>query len=438
MKKIIKCCMALVLLAMLACHKDKTVTSTAPVINTVWPLDGTPSTIVTIRGKNFSSVRTENIVQFNGVNAIVIEANADELLAVTPAGGATGAITIAVHNTTVTGPVFTYKAPQEEYSVKLFAGDVTAGSVDGTLAESRLRSPEGVEVDAAGNLIITDRGNNRIRKVSLTGVMSTVAGADAAGFVNGAAAAARFKLPWKSTVDAAGNIIVADRDNNCIRKITPAGEVSTIAGSGTAGFADGSATTAMFNQPLDVAADAAGNIYVADNLNHRIRKITPQGVVSTLAGDGTGAFANGTGTAAKLKNPTGLAIDKDGNLIIADRLNHRLRKITLSDGAVTSIAGDGVSGYKDGEAGAARFADPYGVAVDGNGNIIIADLNNNKVRKVAGGIVSTLAGTSKGFLDGPGTSAQLNQPTDVCVDANGNVYVADLGNNCIRKISLVK
>ncbi len=429
--------MALVLIAITACDKDKTVTYAAPVINTVWPLDGNPSTIVTIRGKNFSTVRTENIVQFNGVNAIVIEANEGQLLAVAPATGATGTITVAVRNTTVTGPVFTYKAPRQEYNVKLFTGDLTAGSVDGALSISRLRSPEGVEMDAAGNLIITDRGNNRIRKVSLAGIMSPVAGADVVGFVNGAAAAARFRLPWKSTVDAAGNIIVADRDNNCIRKITPAGVVSTIAGSGTAGFADGSATTAMFNQPLDVAADAAGNIYVADNLNHRIRKIAPSGDVSTLAGDGTAAFANGTGTAAKLRNPSGLAIDKDGNLIIADRLNHRIRMITPA-GVVTSIAGDGVSGYKDGEAGAARFADPYGVAVDGNGNIIIADLNNNKVRKLAGVTVTTLAGSSKGFLDGPGANAQLNQPTDVCVDADGNVYVADLGNNCIRKITLIK
>lgn len=434
MKKIFKYC---IVLAMLACNKDKTVVSSTPVISTVWPLDGTASAIVTIRGKNFSTVRTENKVQFNGADAIVIEAAPGELLAVTPEGGTTGVITVSVRNSSVTGPVFTYKVAPEEYNVKLFAGDVTAGSVDGALAVSRLRSPEGVEMDAAGNLIITDRGNNRIRKVSPVGIMSTVAGADVVGYTDGAAAAARFRLPWKSTVDGAGNIIVADRDNNCIRKITPAGEVSTIAGSGVAGFADGNKNAAMFNQPLDVVADAAGNIYVADNLNHRIRKITPAGLVSTLAGDGTAAYANGTGTAAKLKNPSGLAFDKEGNLIIADRLNHRIRKIT-PDGVVTSIAGDGTTGFKDGEAGAARFADPYGVAVDTKGNIIIADLNNNKVRKLAGGIVSTLAGTAKGFLDGPGTSAQLNSPTDVCVDADGNIYVADLGNNCIRKISLVK
>lgn len=438
MQKIIQCCLALLLTAMLACNKDnEPAAASTPVINTVWPLEGTASTIVTIRGKHFSGVRTENTVKFNGVDAIVIEANEGRLQVVSPEGGATGAITVAVRNVEITGPVFTYVAPPEEYTVKVFVGDVNAGSVDGPVAVARLKSPEGVVVDAAGNLIITDRGNNRIRKVSAAGVMSTVAGADAAGFVNGTSTAARFRLPWKSAVDAAGNIFVADRDNHCIRKITPDGTVSTFAGKGTAGFADGDKNTALFNQPLDVAVDATGNVYVADNLNHRIRKITPGGNVSTLAGDGTAAYADGTGTAAKLKNPSGLSLDAAGNLVVADRLNHRIRKVTMA-GEVTTLAGDGTSGYKDGEAAAARFADPYGITVDGNGNILVADLNNNKVRKLAGTTVSTIAGTGKGFLDGPGTSAQLNQPTDICTDAAGNIFVADLGNNCIRKISLLK
>ncbi|AWO00530.1 gluconolactonase [Chitinophaga alhagiae] len=438
MQRMIQCCLALLLTVMLACNKDKTpAAAPGPVISTVWPLEGTASTIVTIRGKHFSGVRTDNTVKFNGTDAIVIEAAEGQLQVVSPKAGATGAITVAVRNVEITGPVFTYTAPPEEYTVKVFAGDVNAGSIDGPVAAARLKSPEGVTMDAAGNLIITDRGNNRIRKISAAGIMSTVAGADAAGFVNGAAAAARFRLPWKSAADAAGNIFVADRDNHCIRKITPDGTVSTFAGKGTAGFADGDRTTAMFNQPLDVTVDAAGNIYVADNLNHRIRKITPDGTVSTLAGDGTAAYADGTGTAAKLKNPSGLSLDAAGNLVVADRLNHRIRKVTMA-GEVTTLAGDGTSGYKDGDAAAARFADPYGITVDGSGNILVADLNNHKVRKLAGGTVSTVAGTGKGFLDGPGTSAQLSQPTDICTDAAGNIFVADLGNNCIRKISLMK
>lgn len=438
MQRILSCCFAVLLLAATACNKDDdNNTAATPVINTVWPLEGAPSTIVTIRGKHFSGVRTENTVKFNGVDAVVIEAATGQLQVVTPATGATGPVTVAVRNMLVTGPVFTYTAAPEEYIVKVLVGDVTAGSVDGPVATARLRNPEGVATDGAGNLVIVDRGNNRIRKFTATGVLSTIAGADAAGFVNGAGTAARFRLPWKSAVDAAGNIIVADRDNHCIRKITPDGTVSTIAGDGTAGYADGDKSTARFNQPLDVAVDAAGNIYVADNLNHRIRKISPAGQVSTVAGDGTAAFANGIGAAAKFKNPSGLVLDKDGNILVADRLNHRIRKISPA-GEVTTPAGDGTTGFKDGDAGAARFADPYGIDVDRKGNIIIADLTNNKVRKLAGAIVSTIAGAGKGFQDGSGAVAQLNQPTDVCTDADGNIYVADLGNNCIRKISLLK
>lgn len=437
MQKIIQCCLALLLITVLACNKDEEPAAAQPVISTVWPLEGTASTIVTIRGKNFSGTRTENTVKFNGVEAVVIEAATGQLQVVSPEGGSTGAITVAVRNMEISGPVFTYTAAPEEYTVKVFAGDVTAGSVDGPAAVARFKSPEGVVMDAAGNLIITDRGNNRIRKISADGIVSPIAGANTAGFINGAAADARFRLPWKSAVDNAGNIFVADRDNHCIRKITVDGMVSTFAGSGAAGFADGDKDAAMFNQPLDVAVDAAGNVYVADNLNHRIRKITPDGHVSTLAGDGTPAYADGSGTAAKLRNPSGLSLDTAGNLVVADRLNHRIRKVTMA-GEVSTLAGDGTTGFKDGDAASARFADPYGISVDGKGNIVVADLNNNKVRKLSSGIVSTVAGTGKGFLDGPGASAQLNQPTDVCTDAAGNIYVADLGNNCVRKISLVK
>lgn len=411
---------------------------TAPQIRYIWPEEGTASMIVTIKGKNFSSVRTENIVQFNGTDAVVIEASAGELQVVSPEAGTSGPVTVSVGNASVTGPVFTYAAPPEEYTVKVYAGNGTAGSVDGALADIRLRSPEGVVIDAAGNLIITDRGNNRIRKITPAGIMSTVAGADAAGFADGTSGAARFRLPWRSAVDAAGNIIVADRDNHRIRKITPDGMVSTIAGTGTAGFADGDKNTAQFNQPLDVAVDATGNIYVADNLNHRIRKIDPDGNVTTLAGDGTAAYADGTGTAAKLRNPSGITLDAEGNVLVADRLNHRIRKIT-PQGVVTTLAGEGISGFRDGDASLARFADPYGIAVDKNGNIIIADLNNAKIRKLSTDAkVSTIAGTNAGFTDGAGVIAQFRSPVDVCVDTGGNIFVADLGNHCIRKISPIE
>ncbi|MBO9154578.1 IPT/TIG domain-containing protein [Chitinophaga sp. GCM10012297] len=436
MKHIITGCLLLALFFSTGCNKDEDKQQPAgPVVTAIWPSSGTAGIIVTLKGKNFSYVRAENKVQFNGADAVVIEAASNQLQVVSPASGATGPVTVEVGNNKTQGPVYAYVPAMEEYIVETFSGS-TAGSVDGPVATALFRNPEGVAIDANGRLIVTDRGNNRIRMIA-GGNTSAIAGNTAAGYTDATGAAAQFKLPWKAAADAAGNIYVADRDNHAIRKITPAGEVSTLAGGNGAGYADGAGAAAKFNQPLDVAVDAAGNVYVADNLNHRIRKVTPDGTVTTLAGSSAG-FANGTGAAAQFKNPSGLDIDKDGNILVADRLNHRIRKVTPA-GEVTVIAGDGNTGYRDGDAAGARFADPYGISGDKNGNIFIADLNNNKIRKVdAEGIVSTIAGTAKGYADGAGAAAQFNGPTDVCVDADGVIYVADLTNHCIRKISLMK
>jgi len=436
MKHILYCLLLLAGVTLWSCQKDdKPAGIQQPVITSIWPANGTAATIVIINGKHFSGVRGDNVVKFNGVPAIVIEASAVQLQVVSPENGSSGNISVAVNNLEVTGPEFAYTAPPEEYMVSTFAGTGVSGSVEGAFGSAQFKNPEGITIDAQGNFIVTDRGNNRIRKLSTTGMVSAVAGNDASGFIDGTGSVARFKLPWRSTVDAQGNIYVADRDNHRIRKITPAGMVSTIAGTGTAGFADGPGSVAKFNQPIDVAADHAGNIYVADNLNHRIRKIAADGTVSTVAGDGTAGFADGNGTTAKFKNPSGIDIDKQGNLVVADRINHRIR-IIAADGAITTVAGDGTSGYKDGAGATARFADPYGITVDHQGNIIVADLSNNKIRRIdAAGIVSTLAGTGNGFADGAGAGAQFSQPTDVCVDVDDNIYVADLGNHRIRKIS---
>lgn len=438
MKQIISGCLLLALVFSTGCDKDDEKQQPAtPVITAIWPGSGTGGIIVTLKGKNFSYVREENKVQFNGTDAIVIEAAANQLQVVSPAVGTTGPVTVTVGNNTIEGPVYAYVPAAEEYLVETLAGTGSAGSADGPIATALFNKPEGIAVDASGRLIVTDRGNNRIRMIA-GGNVTPIAGVDAAGYTDGPGAAAQFKLPWKAAADAAGNIYVADRDNHAIRKITPGGEVSTLAGGGGSGYADGKGAAAKFNQPLDVAVDAEGNVYVADNLNHRIRKITADGTVTTLAGSGAPGFANGTGTAAQFKNPSGLDIDKDGSIIVADRLNHRIRRVS-PEGVVTSVAGDGNTGYRDGDAAGARFADPYGISGDKHGNIFIADLNNNKIRKIdAEGMVSTVAGTVKGYADGAGAAAQLNGPTDVCVDADGVIYVSDLTNHCIRKITLME
>lgn len=414
-----------------ACKKDSTDNRRSdPVIVSVSPDAGTGATIVTILGRNFSSVPDENIVQFNGQPAVVLDAKPGELKVVSPKDGETGKVTVAVKGVTLEGPVFTYLEPAPEYIVSTFAGSGTNGYLDGPGVDAQFSQPEGVCIDPQGNIIVTDRTNNRIRKITPNKMVSTIAGNEK-GYGDGNVAVAKFSFPWRSDVDAQGNIYVADRDNHRIRKIATDGTVSTLAGS-TSGYADGTGEDAKFSQPLDVAVDSDGNVYVADNSNHRIRKITPAGVVTTLAGS-TSGFKDGNGANASFTNPSGLCVDKDNNVLVADRLNHRIRKIT-PNGDVTTLAGDGLVGTTDGELASARFNQPYGVAVNDNGVIVVADLSNNRIRMIAEGKVSTIAGTVVGFLDGIGSAARFSQPTDVAIASDGTVYVADLANHRIRKI----
>jgi sugar lactone lactonase YvrE len=267
--------------------------------------------------------------------------------------------------------------------------------------------------------------------------VSTLAGSGTLGFANGSGTAATFNYPIGVAVDSGGNVYVADKNNHRIRKITPAGVVSTFAGSGTEGFLNGTGTAAQFNHPIGVAVDSEGNVYVADTYNHRIRKITPQGVVSTFAGNGTEGFADGTGTAAQFYNPAGVAVDGAGNVYVADTYNHRIRKIT-PQGEVSTLAGSGTEGFADGTGTAAQFRGPIGVAVDGEGNVYVADESNHRIRKITpAGEVSTFAGSgTEGFLNGTGTTAQFNHPSGVALDSDGNVYVADESNHRIRKITI--
>ncbi|WP_166727717.1 putative Ig domain-containing protein [Mucilaginibacter gilvus] len=321
--------------------------------------------------------------------------------------------------------------------VNTFTGSGAAGSANGSPTTSSFKSPYGIAVDLSGTLYVADQQNNLVRKVDKSGLVSTLAGSGTAGSTNAQGTAAAFLYPEGVAADANGNIFVADVANHLVRKITPAGLVTTLAGTGSEGSANGLGTAASFNNPKGVAVDLLGNVYVADRQNHLIRKITPAGLVSTLAGNGLEGFADGKGTAASFRAPSGVAVDPDNNVYVADVGNQRIRKIT-PDGQVSTIAGNGTIGFADGEPQNARFNYPLGVGLDITGNIYVADRDNGAIRMIdkASGRVSTVAGNGAlGFKNGMGSSAQFNDPLGIAW-YDGNAYVADQGDYVIRKIIL--
>jgi len=303
-------------------------------------------------------------------------------------------------------------SPSKAWVVSTFAGSGTRGSENGVGVSAQFSSPTDVALDSSGNLYVTDYGNHRIRKITPKGVVSTFAGGGETP---------QFSNPYGVAVDSLDNVYVADKGNHRIRKITSGGSVSTLAGGGTEDprlhFRDGDGTFARFNIPYGVAVDASGKVYVADSSNHRIRKITSGGSVSTLAGSGTiddrgtkgGAFKDGPGATARFNLPIDVALDSSGNVYVADLQTHRIRKITSEGGRVRvdTLAGS-TRGYRDGPGGEALFNYPVGVAVDAAGNVYVAD-NNHRIRMITPeGVVSTIAGGGnerKGsFRDGVGAS----------------------------------
>jgi sugar lactone lactonase YvrE len=308
------------------------------------------------------------------------------------------------------------------------------GSVDGQGTAAAFRGPYGIAVDGSGNVIVGDAGNNKIRKVTPAGAVTTIAGSGTAGSLDGTGTGATFNFPTGIAVDGAGNIFVVDTSNRKIRKVAPDGSVTTVAGSGGYGSTDGPGTTASFYFPFGVAVDGAGNLFVSDAMNNNIRKVAPGGVVSTLAGSGARASRDGTGTGAAFSYPIGVAADASGNVYVADFATSKLRRITAA-AVVTTLAGSGDSGKSDGAGPVATFQNPTGVAANGADEVYVADSLNHSIRKVsAGGDVSTFAGTgANGGEDGTGTAASFSFPTGVAVDGAGSVYVAENWGNRIRK-----
>lgn len=318
----------------------------------------------------------------------------------------------------------------------------TYGSADGTGAAAQFANPIGVTLDSSGNLYVADTGNRTIRKVTAAGVVTTIAGsAGNWGSADGTGAAASFSETFMLAADSSNNIYITDFDNYTIRKMTTAGVVTTFAGSPVIkGFENGFGSAARFNDPIGVATDSSGNVYISDTLNFAIRKITPAGYVTTYAGPQPSSdLVNSVGPNARFSNPTGVINDSSGNLFVTDSGNNGIRKVTAS-GFASVFAGSstGDSGSTDATGTSARFFNPQGITRDSSGNLYVADTGNHTIRKITpAGVVTTLAGSAglSGSTNGTGSAARFNSPASVTVDTSGNVYVADKNNYNVRKIT---
>lgn len=397
-------------------------------ITSIAPATGPKNTSVVITGTGFGATPGENTVTLNGKSVTVTNASDTQLSVTIPAGAGSGAIRVAVGDNTAESQNFEFVFTA---TVGTLAGS-SYGYAEGTGAAAQFAQPYNVAVDNDGNVYVADTDNHRIRKITPTGETTTLAGGTK-GDANGTGSDAQFNYPYGLTVGSDGNIYVADTHNHRVRKVTPEGVVSTFAGS-TGGYHDATGTDAQFYYLTGITADQHGNFYVADKDNHKIRKITSAGVVTTLAG-GSSGYAEGNGPAAQFNSPYNVAVDEAGNVYVADANNHRIRKIT-PEGEVTTLAG-GEQGDAVGTGAEARFYYPYAITIDGNGDLFVADTFNQKVKKIdTDGQVTSLAGSTNGYLDGDASAAQFNYPTGIAAGAPGTIIVADKDGHKIRIITV--
>ncbi|MGY4998852.1 NHL domain-containing protein [Streptomyces sp. 900105245] len=340
---------------------------------------------------------------------------------------------------------------QSASSISTVAGTGVAGfsGENEPAVSAQLHRPYGIAVDSTGTLYFSDHSNHRIRKITTDGRISTVAGTGGAGYSGdgGPAGSAQVNWPRAMAVDSAGAVYITDTNNHRVRKITADGKICTVAGTGVAGFSGdgGPAVDARLHTPLGIAVDSNGVLYITDHGNHRIRRVTTDGKITTVAGNGVAAFSGDDGPAisARLNAPHGLAMDGAGGLYIADYGNHRVRKIT-ADGKISTVAGKGVAGFSGdgGPAASAQLNGPVDVVVDSTGTLYVSEYNNHRVRKItADGQISLFAGNGVaafGGDGGPADAARLYNPFGLAVDCVDTLYIADFVNNRIRRIASAK
>lgn len=402
-------------------------------ITSVEPLAGTAGAEVTITGENFDDLPGGTTVRFNGTVANVKSLTTTQIVVLVPETAGSGKITVKTAAGTIDGPVFEYI-----YSsvVTTYAGDGTQGFANGPALEAKFNFPSGLVFDQSDNLYVCDRDINLIRRVDVnTGLVSTHAGSGSSTSTDGNGSSASFARPDGITIDVEGNLLVTEFLSGNIRKVTPGLDVITLAGNGISGYANGIGSAAQFNAPYGIVINAQGIIFVGDVGNTRIRRVTPEGDASTLAGNNDIDHTDGTGAAASFKSPYGLVVDQIGDIVITD--GNVLRKVTL-EGVVTTIAGSDAGGFTNGPLESAEFKGMRGITRWRNDSFIIADMENNVIRMITpSGTVITIAGDgTAGYQNGNGPAAKFNGPYSIAVNSKNEIFVGERDNHVIRKLVL--
>lgn len=398
--------------------------------------------IQTLVGSNSTAVifneAPATTIRLNGPTGLAVDGSGDIFIAEGSIGTGTGLAIGDYRIWEVNGAGVVSTAAGD--GIESYSGD------GGPATAAQLNTPANIVFDASGNLYIADSANNRVRMISPSGVITTAAGNGVAGYSGdgGPATSAMLNSPEGLAADADGNVYIADTQNNRIRKLLPGGTIISIAGNGNAAFLGdgGPANSAAIHAPEGLYSVAGGYIYIADTGNQRIRELLPNGTITTVAGNGAQGLAGdgGPATSAQLNSPTGVTLDSVGNIYIADQGNNRVRLVSTTHGTISTFAGTATYVLGDGgPATGAQLSAPSSVALDNAGNVYIADTGHNRIRAVAGGTISTLAGTGVCCYSGdggPASAAQLNSPWGLVTDTSGRLFLADSGNNAIRLIQM--
>lgn len=408
----------------------------APEISGFSPLTGKKGTVIKIQGKYFGTDASKVSLQINGLKATINAVTDAEITAVVPDKCGLGKLVLRVNSKEIaSSSAFRYL-----YTAKTtyFSGG-EPGYEDGAPQKSKFGTLYNIATDTKGIMFAADLGNCMVRRIETDGSTSTVAGAAQGGFKDGKGNQALMKFPIGIELAPDGSIYVADHQNHAIRKIAPDGTLVTVAGApDRPGLVNGNSATAQFKAPYGVKLDKTGTLWICDTENGVIRKLSTDGQVSTFAGS-TPGYADGKLAEAKFYMPSYLNFDQNGNIYVADKHNHCIRKIT-SDGVVTTFAGTPTkSGYRDGEPGQAMFNQPCNIQIDKLGNLYVNDLWNHCIRLVyPDGYVTTLAGKggTEGYEEGAGENALFKHPQGCTLDKDENLFVTDSANQRIRKLTI--